>query len=214
MYGMTRGTTTLIGAAGAGLLIWFATQPDSETNPGFWASVGLVAAAGLVLAFSQLVGGWTKWGMPQVSTTVLGLGFLPALVAGGWVLLAHQPESNWFADKTQDWAADIGLGGIVDDLGTMLPAIAFALGLLLGFVFDTTGPRAREAERYDELTAEEEWLAEEPIAAEREKAVDDDYRQPDPRLVDAIGPNERRVEIREDGAPVVPQHDGERDREA
>jgi hypothetical protein len=62
MYGLTRATTTLIAAAVAGLLIWFATQVDDDHVGGFWAVYGLIAGAGLVMALSQLLGGWTKWG--------------------------------------------------------------------------------------------------------------------------------------------------------
>ena len=59
MYGLTRGTITLIGAAIAGLLIWLATQSDGGSNGSYWTIVGLLAAAGLTMAFSQILGGWT-----------------------------------------------------------------------------------------------------------------------------------------------------------
>ncbi len=48
------------------------------------------------MALSQLFGGWTKWGWPRISVGVLLIGFLPVLVVGGWVLLAGQPDANWF----------------------------------------------------------------------------------------------------------------------
>lgn len=207
MYGMTRGTTTLIGAAAAGVLLWLATQTNADTNAGYWAFVGLAAAAGFAMALSQLLGGWTKWGWPRVSGTVLLLGFLPALVAGGWVLLAGQPQSSWFADRAQNWSGDLGIGGIVQDLAAVLPAIAFGLGLTLGFVFDTSGPRARKVDvERDELTREQERVAEEPVGAERDTVVaerDEDFRKPDREVVEAFGTNDRRVEIREDGTPVA-----------
>jgi MFS family permease len=79
---------TLIGAACAGLLLWLASQVSADSLGGYWAFVGLAAAAGLTMALSQLLGGWTKWGWPQVSGSVFLLGFLPGLVAGGLVLLA------------------------------------------------------------------------------------------------------------------------------
>src|SRR3712207_3755950 len=99
MYGVTRATATLIGAAVAGLLVWIGTQADTDTNGDYWARVGLFAAAGLVMALSQLLGGWTKWGWPRVSRSVFLLAVLPALVVGGWVLVAGQPDSNWFHDR-------------------------------------------------------------------------------------------------------------------
>ena len=63
MYGLTRATTTLLFAAVAGFLIWIATQISNDHVGGYWARVGLVAGAGLVMALSQLLGGWTKWGV-------------------------------------------------------------------------------------------------------------------------------------------------------
>jgi hypothetical protein len=38
MYGLTRGTITLLGAAVAGLLVWLATQVNDSSNGGYWAS--------------------------------------------------------------------------------------------------------------------------------------------------------------------------------
>jgi hypothetical protein len=140
MYSLTRGTVTLICAAVAGFLIWLATQVNEGTNGGYWAVYGLIAAAGLVMAFSQLLGGWTKWGWPRLSVNVLLIGFLPVLVVAGWVLLATQPDPNWFRDHIRSWTGDIGLTGLVGDLGEYVSVLAFGLGLVFGFTFDTTGP--------------------------------------------------------------------------
>ena len=148
MYGLTRAAMTLIGVVIAGFLLWLAAQvlPDGgEPERGvYWASIGLVAAAGLTMALSQLLGGWTKWGWPRVSLNVFLVGFLPALILGGWVLAAGEPENYWLGRNARNWADDIGLGGFVDTLGLMIPAIAFGIGLVFGFTFDTTGPRVRE----------------------------------------------------------------------
>ena len=57
MYGLTRATTTLVFSAAAGLLIWLATQISNDQVGGYWARVGLVAGAGLLMALSQLLGG-------------------------------------------------------------------------------------------------------------------------------------------------------------
>jgi hypothetical protein len=138
MIGLTRGVSTLAGALVAGILLWFATQVGAETSAEYWATYGLVAAAGLAMALSQILGGWTKWGWPRLSVGVFLLGFLPVLLAGGWVLLARQP-ADWM--NTSNWSRDAGIYGLVQDLGNILPAIAFALGLTFGLVFDTTGPR-------------------------------------------------------------------------
>jgi hypothetical protein len=142
MYGLTRGTVTLLSAAVAGLLVWLATQVNESSNGGYWAIYGLIAAAGLVMAFSQILGGWTKWGWPRLSLNVLLIGFLPVLVAAGWVLLATQPDANWFRDHVRSWTSDMGIQGLVSDLGGFVSVLAFGLGLVFGFTFDTSGPAA------------------------------------------------------------------------
>jgi hypothetical protein len=146
MMGITRGISTLVGAALAGFLIWLAVQIGTETEAEYWSSYGLIAAAGLTMALSQVAGGWTKWGRPTLSPGVFLLGFLPVLVVGGWVLLARQP-ADFF--NTSNWSRDLGIMGPVGDLGEALAAIAFLIGLTLGFTFDTVGPRREVAdERY------------------------------------------------------------------
>ena len=142
MYGLTRGTITLLGAAAAGVLVWLATQVDGGSNGGYWAVYGLIAAAGLAMAFSQILGGWTKWGWPRLSLNVFLIGFLPVLVAAGWVVIAHQPDSNWFRLHVLNWSSDIGILGLVRDLTDFVAVLAFGVGLVFGFTFDTSGPAA------------------------------------------------------------------------
>jgi hypothetical protein len=182
--GLTRALATLIGAAVAGFLVWLATQAAGDSTGEYWAAMGLLAAAGLALALSQLLGGWTKWGWPRISAAVFLLGFLPALVVGGWVLLAHQPNDEWFRGDVLGWSNDIRASGLVDDLGAFLPVIPFALGLLFGFTFDTTGPRVDERtvveDRYTRtrpVPAEEHHVADEPLTAERRTVAE---TTPDP----------------------------------
>ncbi len=176
MYGLTRATMTLIGAAAAGVLLWIASQVDAEGLGGFWLFVGILAAAGLCIPLSQLLGGWTKWGWPRASLNVLLLGFLPALIVGGLVLLHAQPEDA----MGSSWAGDIGVGGLAEDLTAILPAIAFALGAFFGLIFDTTGPRVV---RDEELAAERRGYAgpvpagtrrtaDEPLTAERHEVTE------------------------------------------
>jgi hypothetical protein len=146
MYGLTRATLTLIGAAAVGVLLWLATTilPDDladASQGGYWAAFGLVALGGLAMALSQLLGGWTKWGWPRVSSHVFLVGFLPTLVVGGWMLAAHEPENYWLGRHVRSWSDDLGIEGLVGDLGLMIPAIAFGIGLVFGLTFDTTGPR-------------------------------------------------------------------------
>ncbi len=209
MYGLTRGAMTLIGAASAGLLLWLATQVDTDSSGGYWAFMGLLAAAGLTIALSQLLGGWTKWGWPRVSLNVLAFAFVPALIAGGWVILAHEPGSSSLGTRANDWAGDIGLGAVLDDMATVVPALAFGLGLLLGLVLDTTGPRVREVERDRRVEHHDDAVATEPVTAERgdrEARISEEYRAPDPDAVTALTSRpDRRVEIREGGSPIAPQ---------
>jgi MFS family permease len=146
MYGLTRATLTLIGVAVAGVLLWLATQIiaddlASASRGEYWAALGLVALGGLAIAVSQLLGGWTKWGWPRVSGNVFLLGFLPTLIAGGWMLAAQEPENYWLGRHIRNWSDDIGIEELVNDLGLMVPAIALGIGLVFGLTFDTTGPR-------------------------------------------------------------------------
>jgi len=176
MIGATRGIATLVGAAVAGFLIWLGSQMDADGSGGYWARYGLIAAAGLTMALAQILGGWTKWGWPRLSFWVLGLGFLPVAVAGLWVLAAGQPGSPHAAD----WSGDLGFGDVVDDLGSVLPAVAFGIGLTLGFVFDTTGPSTDPAPGQvieQTPTAEERAAADEPITAERTATLHDEGAQ-------------------------------------
>jgi hypothetical protein len=140
-YGLTRALMTLLGAGAAGLLIWLATRIHDDTNGGYWAVYGLLAAAGLCLALSQLLGGWTKWGWPRISGAVFLLGFLPTLVVGGWIVAAHQPDPNWFRSHVVSWSGDLGISGFVNDMKEYVSAIALGIGVVFGFTFDTTGPR-------------------------------------------------------------------------
>jgi hypothetical protein len=141
VIGTVRGVFTVAGAGIAGLLIWTSSQIGAGTTGGYWAVYGLIAGAGLTMALAQLFGGWTKWGWPRLSIGVFAFGFLPVLVAAGWVLLAGQPDANWFQRHVTSWSGHAGIGGIVDDLREYLGVLAFGLGLVYGFTFDTTGPR-------------------------------------------------------------------------
>jgi len=174
MIGITRGISTLGGAAVAGILLWFATQIGTQTNSEYWSTYGLIAAAGLAMALSQILGGWTKWGWPRFSLGVFLIGFLPVLVAGGWVLLARQP-ANWM--NTSNWSRDLSIFGVVNDLGNILPAIAFGIGLTFGFSFDTAGPRR-------EVVAE-------PVARDTDAPLTADRDTPPPV---AVGDTRREVD--------------------
>jgi hypothetical protein len=143
MYGLTRGMATLLGAALAGLLIWFGTQVNDKTTGGYWAVYGLIAGAGLVMALSQLLGGWTKGRLPRLAINVFLLAFIPTLIAAGWVLVAHQPHPNWFRNHITSWSSDISILNVVRDLTESVSVLAFGIGLVFGFSFDTAPPAER-----------------------------------------------------------------------
>jgi hypothetical protein len=176
-YSPTRAVMTLLGGGAAIFLIWLATQISDESNGGYWAQYGIVAGAGLAMAFSQLVGGWTKWGRPRISPTVLLVGFLPVLVVGGWILLAHQPHSGVYRGTILNWSSDLGIRGLVDDFKDMLPAISFLIGLTFGLTFDTTGPATAVAPRdVDRRVVApprpvDQRATDEPLTAERDVAL-------------------------------------------
>jgi hypothetical protein len=185
VYGLTRGTMTLIGVAAAGALLWLASQLEADATGDYWTRMALVAGAGLVMALSQLLGGWTKWGWPRLSPTVFVLGFLPALAAGGLVLLAAQPDSSAFG---AGWANDLGLDGLAQDFTTVLPVVAFLIGLTFGFAFDTTGPVVDEDEVVEERPAVpvDQRATDEPVTAERhalrpDRETADDWNDATPR---------------------------------
>jgi hypothetical protein len=177
-YGPTRATATLIGIAVAGFLIWLATQISDKTTGGYWAEYGIVAGAGLVLALSQLLGGWTKFGIPRLSASVLLLAFIPALIAVGWITIFNQPHGNWFRSHVVSWSGDIGIDAFIRDMQEMLPVLTLGLGVVFGFSFDTTGPRRLRGKADVQRTRPapapvDRKATDEPLTAERGTAVSD-----------------------------------------
>jgi hypothetical protein len=170
-YDFHRGLMTALGAGVAGLLIWLATQVGQETTGEFWAAMGLIGAAGLVMAVSQLVGGWTKWGMPKLSAGVFLCGFLPVLVVVGWILMATQPGDGWYEGRLVNWSHDLGIFGVVYALGLWHGVLAFGFGLVLGYSFDTVPAYERDVvvdERERTMVAPPPGrAADEPVTAER-----------------------------------------------
>ena len=147
MYGLTRATVTLIAAAVAGLLIWLATRINEHSQWGYWAVYGLIAVAGLVMALSQLLGGWTKWGVPRISISVFLWAFVPVVIVGVWILAYNHPEASWLPDHVRRWAKDIDVRKLSHRLGTYRAVIAFGIGLVFGYSFDTAGPIASGVRR-------------------------------------------------------------------
>ncbi len=160
MLGITRGFATLAGAAVAGFLIWVAARIGTDSTSDYWLTYAFVAAAGLTMALSQVLGGWTKWGELRLSRGVFGLGFLPVLVVGGWVLLAQMPAETL---NTGSFSRDLGLGDVVGDLGELVAVLAFGIGLTFGLTFDTA-PRRRAVDQ--EAPIEDPEAVDEPRPAD------------------------------------------------
>jgi hypothetical protein len=208
LYDGTRGLTTALAAGVAGLLLWVATQVGVQSTARFWAAMGIVAGAGLVLSLAQVLAGWTKGGRLRISPLTFLLGFLPVLVCVGWILMATQPGSGWHEGTVASWSTSIGIMGLVHDLGLWHGVLAFGFGLVLGMTFDTVlepaPARAREREvvRDDETmvadrrsprqpTPADARAADEPLTAERDTAR---TTEPNTVTVGPRGPRDDRVE--------------------
>ena len=168
---IVRGLTTLLGVAAAGLLIWVASGFDLGSTGEYWAAMGILAAAGICLGLSQLLGGWTKWGAPTISPGVFFLAFLPALVAVGGILGATRPTGTDEGEEVASWIRDIGLGGLAEDLIAFQGVLAFGLGVLLAFTFDTRGPRMRTIEQETEVVQEDVHDYRDETVAEEDETV-------------------------------------------
>ena len=166
MYELSRGVSALLGAAVGGFVLWLATQTNQDTTGGYWAELGLIAGAGLVLALALAMGSTTRGIRPAFSPGRFLIAFLPVLVVVAWIAVAHQPQGNWFAGHVQNWSGDLSIDGFVNDMGDVLAALALSVGVVFGFCFDTVPVRAVVPER--EAVAPD---ADEPLAAERETVV-------------------------------------------
>ena len=153
---VVRGLTTLVGVAAAGFLVWLATQFDLGTTGEYWSAMGILAGAGACLGLSQLIGGWTKWGAPTVSPGVFLLAFLPTLIAVGGILVATRPTGTEEGQDVAGWIRDVGLGGLAGDLIVFQGVLAFGLGIVFSFMFDTRGPRTRVIEEREAVVPEED----------------------------------------------------------
>ncbi|MDE3190927.1 MAG: hypothetical protein KGL94_08930 [Acidobacteriota bacterium] len=137
LYDATRGLTTLAAVGAAGVLLWVATLVGQGSDGRFWAEMGIVAGAGLVVALSQVIGGWTKGLTLRMSPSTLLLVLLPVLVVVGWILMASQPAHGWHAGTFVRWTGDLGLTGLLHDVALWHGVLAFGSGLVLGLSFDT-----------------------------------------------------------------------------
>jgi len=136
LYDATRGLTLAIAAGLAGLLLYLATLVGQQTTVRFWEEMGIVAAAGLVLGLAPVLGGWSSGLRLRLSPGTFILGFLPVLVVVGWILMATQPGHGWHEGTVVSWSHNIGLMGVIHDLGLWHGVLAFGFGLALGYTLD------------------------------------------------------------------------------
>src|SRR5581483_3403841 len=125
------------------------------------------AGAGLVMALSQLIGGWTKGLHLRVSPATFLLAFLPVLIVVGWIMMASQPGHGWYAGTFVRWTHDIGMTGLVHDLALWHGVLAFGFGLVFGLSFDTVPALAPAAVVPAATPMPVRPVANEPVTAER-----------------------------------------------
>ena len=166
-----RGLTTLVCVALAGLLVWLASEFDLGSTGEYWAAMGILVGAGAVLGLSQLLGGWTKWGRPTISLGVLLFALVPTLVAVGGILVATRPTGTDEGEDVAGWIRDIGLGGVAESLAAFQGVLAFGLGVVVAFTFDTRGPRMRTLERDTEVVDEDVHDFRDEAAVEEDETV-------------------------------------------
>lgn len=167
LYDTTRGLTTAAAVGGAGVLLWVATLVGQQTDGRFWAEMGIVAGAGLALALSQLIGGWTKGLRMRVSPGTFTIAFLPTLIVVGWILMATQPRNGWYQGTFARWTSDIGMTGLVHDLALWHGVLAFGFGLVLGLSLDTVPVAVPDIEAARAPVARA--VTNEPVSAERDE---------------------------------------------
>jgi hypothetical protein len=175
LYDATRGLTMLAAAGGAGVLLWVATLVGQQSDGRFWAEMAIVAGAGVVIALSQLIGGWTKGLRLRVSPSTFVLAFVPVLIVVGWVMMASQPGHGWYEGTFVRWTHDIGMTGIVHDLALWHGVLAFGFGLVFGLSFDTVPAVAPAAAPAAAVPAARPMpvrpAANEPVTAERREVA-------------------------------------------
>ena len=137
LYDATRGLMTAAAVGIAGLLLWVAAQVGQQSTARFWEEMGIVAAAGLVLALLPALGGWTNGLRLRVSPGTFVLGFVPTLVLVGWILMATQPGTGWHEGRLVTWSHDLGVMGVVHSLGLWHGVLAFGFGAVLGMSLDS-----------------------------------------------------------------------------
>jgi biotin transporter BioY len=206
LYDATRGLTLALAAALAGLLLYLATQVGQQTTVRFWEEMGIVAGAGLVLALAPVLGGWSSGLRLRLSPGTFLLGFIPVLVVVGWILMATQPGHGWHEGTIVRWSHDIGLMGLIHDLGLWHGVLAFGFGLVLGTTMDAVPVVVEEPMSAPASATQPMPVAEEPVTRTRRPW----YRRRSQFADDADAPTtaesraQQRVAARRAEPPMVP----------
>jgi biotin transporter BioY len=204
LYDATRGLTLALAAALAGLLLYLATQVGQQSTVRFWEEMGIVAGAGLVLALAPVLGGWSSGLRLRLSPGTFLLGFIPVLVVVGWILMATQPGNGWHEGTIVRWSHDMGLMGLIHDLGLWHGVLAFGFGLVLGTTMDAVPVIAEEPVAAPATRAMP--VADEPVTRTRRPW----YRRRSQFADDADAPTtaesraQQRVAARRSEPPMVP----------
>ena len=156
-----RALTTLVAAAAAGFLLWYAPHFNRWATRGYWGVIALMVLAGVLIGLSQLHG---RDGNPTASFV---LAFVPVLVAAGWVILAAQPHGGWIRDHVLSWSRDLGIGHAVHNLGEHVAVLAFAVGAVFGLTFEARMARRGPKKIAAPSTAEVAAASPTPVPADR-----------------------------------------------
>jgi hypothetical protein len=126
MNAWSRPLATLAAAAVGGVGLWLAGHWDTQGTGGYWAALGVVAAAGLLIGLAQLRS-------PDGNVPGMFLvAWLPIAVVAGWVLAFAQPDPNTVRDHVRDWSASLGIADVSHYLTPYIAVLAFAIGLVFG----------------------------------------------------------------------------------
>lgn len=159
MNALSRPLATLAAAAVGGAGLWLAGHWDQDTNGGYWATLAVVALAGLLLGLSQLRAPDTN------APGMLLIAWLPVTVVAGWVLVTAQPDVNTFRRHLGEWSGDMGIAGAVVHLQPFAMVLAFGIGLVTGFTLLTAWAMRRTVDTVvvEEAPAARPAVVDEPV---------------------------------------------------
>lgn len=145
-YDAAHGILVALAVAIAGACIWFvSTQVGFATPARFWASMGIMFAAGFIVIVQRVLGVALKGELPRSAPATFLVGFLPAFVCVGWTLIATQPLGAALRSSFWSASASIGILHLVQALGAYDWLLSFGAGATLGLCIDGA-PAVRRSE--------------------------------------------------------------------